>query len=155
MRPVLLLLFLLSLLPTANEAWSQEVAHKHIRIVKPWVHETNQWRVQLNITIANTGDRADRLLRVATAVAKRVVISDQEGEEGAGLTIPGGAEFIITGTIPRIELVGLKKPLQAQERFDLLLVFAQAGKVRVDAIVERDQTRRKPTAAARHRRSRG
>ncbi len=132
-----LLLALLPLaLPTGAEAAARETVHKHIRVLKAWVRETSQWRTALHVTIANTGDRADRLVRVATSIAKRVVISDQEGKEGSGLTIPGSAEFVLGSGVPRIELVGLKKRLKARERFSLLLVFAQAGKVNVEVIVE-------------------
>ena len=102
------------------------------------MRETDEWRTALHVTIGNTGDRADRLVRVATSIAKRVVICDQEGREVAGLTIPGSAEFVIGNGQPRIELVGLKRRLQAHERFILLLVFDQAGKVSVDVQVETD-----------------
>ena len=80
-------------------------------------------------------------MRVVTSIAKRVVISDQEGREADGLTIPGSAEFVIGNGDPRIELVGLKRRLQAHERFTLLLVFDQAGKVSVDVQVETDAPR--------------
>lgn len=136
MRSVLFLLALLLALPVRSQATGEETIHKHIRIVKAWVRETDDWRTALHVTIANTGDRADRLVRVATSIAKRVVIADQEGREGAGLTIPGSAEFVIGNGAPRIELVGLKRKLQAQERFNLLLVFDQAGKISVDVLVE-------------------
>lgn len=136
MRSVLFLLALLLPLPAGSQATTRETIHKHIRIAKAWVRETDEWRTALHVTIGNTGDRADRLVRVATSIAKRVVISDQEGREAAGLTIPGSAEFVIGNGEPRIELVGLKRRLQAHERFTLLLVFDQAGKISVDVQVE-------------------
>jgi copper(I)-binding protein len=136
MRLVVFLLALLLPLPAGSQAWTQETVHKHIRIAKAWVRETDASRTALHVTIGNTGDRADRLVRVVTSIAKRVVISDQEGREAAGLTIPGSAEFVIGNGEPRIELVGLKRRLQAHERFTLLLVFDQAGKISVDVQVE-------------------
>ena len=136
----LALIFLLSLTARA-ETPVQETVHKHIRIAKASIQETTHWRAALNVTIANTGDRADRLVRIATNLAKRVVISDQEGREGAGLTIPGSAEFVIGGGAPRIELIGLKRRLHARERVGLLLVFAQAGKVNVDVVVQTSPAR--------------
>ena len=141
MRSVLFLLALLLPLPAGSQATTRETVHKHIRIAKAWVRETDEWRTALHVTIANTGDRADRLVRVATSIAKRVVISDQEGREADGLSIPGSAEFVIGNGEPRIELVGLKRRLQAQERFTLLLVFDQAGKISVDVQVETDAPR--------------
>jgi copper(I)-binding protein len=147
MRHVLLVLGFLGPLLAASEGAAQATVQKHIKIVKPWVHETREWRALLSVTIANIGDRADRLVRVATRIAKRVEISDQEGREGGGLTIPGSAEFVIGRGAPRIELVGLKRSLNAHERFHLLLVFAQAGKVRVDVLVEKGPARSPPAAA--------
>jgi copper(I)-binding protein len=136
MRLFVFLPALLLPLPAGSQATTRETIHKHIRIAKAWVHETNEWRTALHVTIANTGDRADRLVRVTTLVAKRVVISDQEGREADGLRIPGSAEFVIGNGDPRIKLVGLKRRLQAHERFTLLLVFDQAGKISVDVQVE-------------------
>jgi hypothetical protein len=136
MRLIVFLLALLLPLPAGSQATTRETIHKHIRIAKAWVRETDEWRTALHVTIGNTGDRADRLVRVVTSIAKRVVISDQEGRESAGLTIPGSAEFVIGNGDPRIELVGLRRRLQAHERFTLLLVFDQAGKISVDVQVE-------------------
>jgi periplasmic copper chaperone A len=141
MRLILFLLALMLPLPAGSQATPQETVHRHIRIAKAWVRETSEGRTALHVTIANTGDRADRLVRVATSIAKRVVISDQEGRQAVGLTIPGSAEFIIGNGQPRIELIGLKRKLHAQERFNLLLVFDQAGKISVDVIVETDAPR--------------
>ena len=149
MRLVLFLLLALLPLPAGAQAAARETVHKHIRVLKAWVHETSQWRTTLHVTIANTGDRADRLVRVATSIAKRVVIADQEGKEGAGLTIPGSAEFVIGSGAPRIELVGLRKKLHARERFSLLLVFAQAGKVNVEVIVETGSASPTPALATK------
>jgi periplasmic copper chaperone A len=136
LRSILFLLALLLPLPAGSQATMQDTVHKHIRVAKAWVRETSEGRAALHVTIANTGDRADRLVRVATSIAKRVVISDQEGRNATELTIPGSAEFVFGSAEPRIELVGLKRTLRAQERFNLLLVFDQAGKVSVDVLVE-------------------
>ncbi len=67
MRSVLFLLALLLPLPAGSQATTRETVHKHIRIAKAWVRETDEWRTALHVTIGNTGDRADRLVRVAPA----------------------------------------------------------------------------------------
>jgi copper(I)-binding protein len=115
-----------------------ETQWKNIKIVDPWVHETSGARAVLHVTIANTAARADRLVRGSTPIAEKVAIWDQLGNEGSGLSIPGRAEFVmgsIVGYVPRIELIGLTKSLQAQTTFKLLLVFERAGKIGVDVTV--------------------
>lgn len=116
-----------------------ETQWKNIKIVNPWVHETDGTRAILHVTIANMAARADRLVRASTPIAARVAIWDQLGNDKSGLTIPGRAEFVIgtiVGYVPRIELIGLTAALRANTSFKLLLVFEQAGKISVDVAVE-------------------
>jgi len=120
-------------------AATRETVQRNIHILGPWVQATSASRVRLHLTIANTGVRADRLVRVATSLASKVSILDQEGREGGGLTIPGGAEFVIGGNVPGIELIGLRRTLAPAEKFNLLLVFERAGKVYVDVVVGPDR----------------
>jgi copper(I)-binding protein len=112
-----------------------ESAGSTIQIANPWVRETSGSRALLHVRIANTDRRADRLLRASTPVAKKVEIRDQTGNE-IGFRIPGRAEFVIGGDFPRIELIGLTQALRARASFQLLLVFEQAGKMKVDVAVE-------------------
>lgn len=116
-----------------------ETQWENIKIVNPWVHETDGTRAVLHVTIANMAARADRLVRASTPIAARVAIWDQLGNDKSGLTIPGRAEFVIgtiVGYVPRIELIGLTAALRANTSFKLLLVFEQAGKISVDVAVE-------------------
>jgi copper(I)-binding protein len=116
-----------------------ETQWKNIKIVNPWVHETDGTRAVLHVTIANMDARADRLVRASTPIAARVAIWDQLGNDKSGLTIPGRAEFVIgmiVGYVPRIELIGLTAALRVNTGFKLLLVFEHAGKISVDVSVE-------------------
>jgi copper(I)-binding protein len=131
MRYLVVLAGLVGLLAAAPET-----VHKNIKIANPRVQETSGPRAVLHVTIANIQGRADRLLRASTPVAQSVAIWDQLGKQGAGLRIPGRAEFVIGSDLPRIELVGLTKTLSADASFNLLLVFEQAGKISVDVLVE-------------------
>jgi copper(I)-binding protein len=112
------------------------VASKNINISDPWVHETSESSALLYVTIANSKGRADRLMRASTPIAAKVTIWNEEAKEGRGLRIPVGAEFVIGGDFPRIELIGLTESLRAHTSFKLLLVFEQAGKISVDVVVE-------------------
>jgi copper(I)-binding protein len=117
-------------------AAAPETVIKNIRIANPRVQETNGPRALLHVTIANIEGKADRLVRASTPVAAKVSIWNQLGKEGLGLTIPGRAEFVIGSDMPRIELIGLTRSLNAEASFHLLLVFEQAGKISVDVLVE-------------------
>jgi copper(I)-binding protein len=137
MRCVLFLVGLIGLLATDASAVVETVQGR-IKIMQPWVHETSGTQAILRVTIANTGAKADRLVRVSTPVADKVLILDQQSNEGSGLLIPGRSELVM-GVIdlPRIELVGLTKSLKASDTFQLLLVFKQTGKVYVNVLVEK------------------
>ena len=136
-RCVLFLVGLIGLLATDASAVVETVQGR-IKIMQPWVHETSGTQAILRVTIANTGAKADRLVRVSTPVADKVLILDQQSNEGSGLLIPGRSELVM-GVIdlPRIELVGLTKSLKASDTFQLLLVFKQTGKVYVNVLVEK------------------
>jgi copper(I)-binding protein len=75
-------------------------------------------------------------MRASTPIAAKVTIWNEEAKEGRGLRIPVGAEFVIGGDFPRIELIGLTESLRAHTSFKLLLVFEKAGKISVDVVVE-------------------
>ena len=123
----------------ALSAATPDIVFKHIKIANAWVHETNGSSAVLNVTIANTDGRADRLVRASTPIAAKVAIWNQLGQQGSGLSIPGRAEFVMRegGDVPRIELMGLTEELRAHATFNLLLVFEQAGKIRIDVAVEK------------------
>jgi copper(I)-binding protein len=117
---------------------AQQTIQAGITISHPWVQETAVSDAVLHVTIANTGARADHLLRASTSIANKVSIVNQLSHEGGGLLISGRSEMVLGAGAPRIELVGLKKPLKAPDAFDLLLVFRQAGKVYIVVKVERE-----------------
>ncbi len=75
MRYVFLLLFFLASLMDCTVT-AQETVQGDIKIMRSWVHETAERQAVFHPTIANTGAKADRLLRVATPVASKVTISD-------------------------------------------------------------------------------
>jgi copper(I)-binding protein len=129
-RYLLLLLCLIALTAAAPE-----IQWMNIKVASPWVLETEGSRAVLHVTITNTAPKADRLVRASTLMAEKVAIWDQLGKQGRGLTIPGRAEFVLGVDVPRIELIGLSTILRPNSNFGLLLVFEQAGKVRIDVAV--------------------
>jgi periplasmic copper chaperone A len=107
-----------------------------IQIVDAWVHETAEPRAVLHLRITSAGAKGDRLVRVSTSLAAKTAIFNQLGQKAEDLVIPAGSEWVMGADSPRIELIGLTRPLKAPETFDLLLGFERAGKVNLNVRVE-------------------
>jgi len=115
---------------------AHERTHKTIKIVHPWVPETQDGEVALRVTLKNSGAKVDRLLAASTPIATRVAIIDGGGKEGRGLPIPARGELALAAEGPHILLSGLKKPLYAYDDFEVTFEFEKVGAVKVDVIVE-------------------
>jgi copper(I)-binding protein len=74
---------------------AQQTIQAGIRISHPWVQETAAAAAVLHVTIANTGARADHLLRASTSIANKVSIVNQLSQEGGGLLISGRSEVVL------------------------------------------------------------
>lgn len=121
---------------TMAAATAHEHSHKNIKIVHPWVPETEETQVALHMTLKNSGQTAERLLRASTPVAANVAIVGAQGQKTPGIEIPARGELVLTSDGPQILLSGLKKPLRAYDDFGVTFVFERAGSVKVDVIVE-------------------
>jgi periplasmic copper chaperone A len=135
MKRVLLALGLAAMLAT-GAATAHEIKHKSIKIVHPWVFETEGPRAVLRATLKNSGEAAERLLRGSTPLADKVSIVDAKGKPLSGVTIPPRGELALKSDGMQIVLSGLKKPLRAYDSFDVMLVFEKAGPVTVEVLVE-------------------
>jgi copper(I)-binding protein len=120
----------------ATGASAHELTHKDIKIVHPWVPETEAVQVALRVTLRNSGQKAERLLRASTPIATQVTIVGTPGKDKSAISIPARGELVLKSDGPQILLSGLKKPLRAYDDFDVTFVFERAGPVKVDVIVE-------------------
>jgi len=121
-------------------AWLGVMAHSSrtdVQIEDAWVQETSEWRTVLHLKIVSTGRVADRIVRGSTPFAKRVAFIDQFGQPSKELLIPADSHWVLGSGTPRVELIGLTRPVKFPSSFALLLVFNNAGKmwrtVRVEA----------------------
>jgi copper(I)-binding protein len=94
------------------------------------------------VTIRNTGEQADRLIAVETAVAGRPEVHQMVKEGGVmkmrpaePLEIPPGGEVRLEPGGLHIMLMQLRAPLAQGGEVPLTLVFEQAGEVTVMAPV--------------------
>jgi periplasmic copper chaperone A len=127
-----LVLLLVGIAPAATH----ELTHKGIKIVHPWVPETEAREVTLRMTLKNARAKAERLLGASTPIAAEVTMRDGKGQPGSGFAIPAHGELALSSEGPHILISGLKKPLRAYDDFEMTLRFEKVGSVKVDVIVE-------------------
>jgi periplasmic copper chaperone A len=120
-------------------AAAHEHTHKSIKIVHPWVPETEAGQVSLRVTLKNEGVKAERLLGASTPIATDVTMVLGKGGKPSGFAIPAYGELSLSSDGPHLLLSGLKKPLRAYEDFELTFRFEKAGSVKVDVVVEETQ----------------
>jgi len=140
MRQLLFAFSFAALLVTAS---AHEITLKSLKIVHPWVYETEEQQAALHAMIRNTGDAPERLLWATTTIADGAFILDAHGKETTGVPIPARGEVSLRSGGPQIILRGLKKPLRAYDSFDLVLVFRDAGNITIDVLVEQADARNK------------
>lgn len=93
------------------------------------------------LIIENTGNAADRLLRVATDAAETVEIHTTQMEDNVmrmrplpdGLEIPAGGQVILEPGGYHLMLMGLQHDLVAGERLPLTLTFASGKQLTIEA----------------------
>ena len=95
------------------------------------------------LTIANTADVADRLLRVRAEVSKTQELHQtiREGDVMRMRAVEGGIAVPAKGSVAlapggyHVMLIGLTQPLAAGDTFPLTLTFEKAGDIEVTAKV--------------------
>jgi len=109
-----------------------------IQVEDVWVEATNARQVVLQLKITSTGMVADRIVRVSTdGLAAGVAFFDAYGQPSEEIRIPADSHWIMGNGAPRVELVGLTRPLKPHDNFLVMLVFRRAGKIVCNARVER------------------
>ena len=95
------------------------------------------------MSLAATGEQADRLVGIASPVAERAALHTHIIEDDiarmrrveAVEVVPGSPTVLDPGGL-HIMLMGLTRPLVEGERFPLTLEFEQAGSVVVEVVVK-------------------
>jgi copper(I)-binding protein len=136
----------LGLLLAAPVAQAHDYSHGNLRIGHPWARETASMARAGGafLSIENTGDAADRLLRASSPVAARTevhtVIKDGDVmrmREVPAIDLPAKSTTELKPGGYHVMLMELKAPLKAGDRFPLTLVFEKAGALTVEIVVEK------------------
>lgn len=125
------------------------MAHSHKRkgleIVHPWTFASagTGGVVQVCMKIKNTSGAPDRLLGATTSAAAKVELRAPEGDVAgrstrplSAIAIPAGKDIELMRKGSHLLLTGVKRRLDAYDTFKLTLVFAKAGRVVVEVMVE-------------------
>jgi periplasmic copper chaperone A len=116
-----------------------------LEIIHPWARATvpSARNGVVYVTIANTGDAADRLIGAESAAAERVELHRHVVEDGVARMRAIEAIGIAPGETTRlapgghhIMLFGLTGPLVEWSTFPLTLIFEQAGAIEVEVMIE-------------------
>jgi copper(I)-binding protein len=99
---------LVPLLVGMAPAAAHELTHKGIKIVHPWVPETEAGEVSLRVTLKNARAKAERLLGVSTPIAADVRMLDGTGKPVSGFAIPAHGELALSSEGPHILITGQK-----------------------------------------------
>jgi len=138
--------FALAALLASPAALAHDYTHGSLKIAHPWARETASMARAGGafMSIENTGDTADKLLKAASPMAARVEVHTviREGDVMRMREVPA-LELAPKSTTElkpggyHIMMMELKAPLKVGDRFPLTLTFEKAGPVTIDIVVEK------------------
>lgn len=147
----LLVSAIVALVPFAALAHSYSA--RTIEIIHPWTYEhakAGESEATIYVTIRNKGKSADRLTGVAASGGAQAEIRGAPAAKDGkgGLVIPAGQKVELGREGPHIVVTGIKKTLVAYDSVELTLIFARAGKVKIEAMAEELPAAPAPGAAS-------
>ena len=106
------------------------------------------------LSITNHGQMADRLVDVTSNLARKTELHKMEMDNGVmkmrqidgGIAIPAGKTIQLAPGGFHVMLIGLKAPLNADEHYQVTLVFETAGKVKLTGIAKHPADLKMPSS---------
>ena len=106
------------------------------------------------LSITNHGAMADRLLAVESSLAHKTELHTMEVTNGVmkmrqidgGINVPAGKTIQVAPGGFHVMLIGLKAPLNAEENYQVTLVFEKAGRVKLTGLAKRPADLKMPDA---------
>ena len=118
-----------------------ETAGPSIRV--PWARASRGKTSAVYFSLVGEGNRSDRLIAAACEIARHTEIHTHIEENGVfrmrkvdGVDVPAGRTVEFRPGGYHLMLMGLRKPLEKGELFDLDLVFEKAGKRTARVVVQ-------------------
>ena len=101
-----------------------------------WVKPTSNGETEAFVVLLNKANAVDQLTAVFAPSAQKVGIFDAQNRRIGAVELSTNRPVSLKPGGVRIVLVGLDRPLRVGDRLKLTLVFAKAGQVAVEAMVE-------------------
>lgn len=149
---------LVAMLFSASHAEAHDYMIGKLHIDQPYARATVPYQTAgaAYLTIENNGKTSDRLLALASPIAKSVEIHTMSMDgnimkmrEVPAIEIAPFAKIMMQpGNGYHIMLTGLKQPLKAGSKFPLTLTFEKAGKINLAVMIQ--DTDQEPKAAKAH-----
>ena len=144
-----LLLVFAAMTAACSSAAAESTKAGSLTIEQPWARPTigEAANSAAYMTIANGGDKPDRLTGVKTEIATDAMLHESRMEGAVmkmvhlhdGLEIAAHATAELKPLGAHVMLMGLKRPLKEGETFPLRLTFAGQGDVTVTVTVAKQQ----------------
>lgn len=135
MQPLLALLVavLLALAPPAG-AHSYKVGN--VMVGHVWAAPTAGNTTEAYVPLLNRAPQGDQLVAVLAPTAQTVAFADAANKRIGAIDLPPNRPVALKPGGFRIVLVGLDRAVRVGDKIKLTLVFARAGQVQVEALVE-------------------
>ena len=106
------------------------------------------------LSITNHGTTPDRLLDVESSLARKTELHTMAVTNGVmkmrqidgGIAIPAGKTIQLAPGGFHVMLIGLKAPLNADEHYQVTLVFEKAGKIKLTGLAKRPADLKMPSS---------
>ncbi len=130
-------LLLALLAPAAAHAHS--FRHGEIAIGHAWALPSQQDDGKVFFPLANQGSKHDELVAARSEICATIELRQNNRYDDpplAAIALDPKKPVPMRPTARHLRLVGLKKPLRAGERFNLILDFLSAGETQIEVFVE-------------------
>lgn len=131
-----LLAALAALLLLSGPATAHSYRAGGIMIGHVWVKPTTTGNTEVFVSLLNKANATDQLTAVFAPSAQAVGIFDAASRRIGAVELPTNRPVSLKPGGTRIVLAGVDRPLRVGDKLKLTLVFAKAGTVAVEAMVE-------------------
>ena len=138
--------FAVGLAGVAGVASAGEYRIGDLRVEQPWARASATQTAKAGaayMTLVNLGAGPDRLIRIATPVAKMAGLHNHVMEEGVmkmrpikAIEVSPGEPAVLRPGGLHVMLMGLKAPLEKGRRFPLTLVFEKTGTIEIEVTIQ-------------------
>jgi hypothetical protein len=145
-RRIMMVLAFAVLAGFSGLAEGKEFTAGELRIEQPWARASATEAAKAGaayFTLVNLGAEADRLIGVATPLAKKAGLHHSVMDQGVMKMLPVAAVEVSPGEPAvlrpgglHVMLMGLKAPLIEGETFTLTLTFEKAGSIEIEVTIQ-------------------